>query len=302
MDYQPNNSNYGNRIEIPLLEIGPEYAGETIFISSFDADAGSMPPVDFYFDTIYKNDWQYSFPVHTQPQPDGVVGRNCSPGNCNNKFITPAYIIQLPGDLSNCDWLNPDPANCTPFYGGRFMASYDGGAGDTYGWLADVPELPLHDITVGCSAFPIGIYNSVPSLTAANYPTNFDYPSMPPEYDDFIFNVGDVPLSEAQPGYIFAPSFDTESGWLVWNTGISANASTLANSLSWPGDSTDYADHGDAGQVLPGFSHVVRGYVHPLDSTDTAMHLGDWVAASTGSLASMAPCSASSPALVPRDP
>jgi hypothetical protein len=137
----PMNSNFGNRVEIPLIYVGPEYAGQSIFISLFDTDSGADTPLDFYFDSIDKGDWQYSFPVHTDPQPDGVTNRTCSPGSCNNQWVTPSYRVIVPGDLDNCDWQNPGP-NCVPFYGGRLTASYDGGPGDTYQWQVSLQGNP----------------------------------------------------------------------------------------------------------------------------------------------------------------
>ena len=96
-----------------------------------------------------------------------------------------------------------------------------------------------------------------------------------------------MPLLNAQPGQIFLldNGFGPGNfGWLVWNEYINASAATLANSLTWPGDSTDYSDHGDGGTIPPGFTHVVRGFIEPGDPTDTEMHIGDWVEASTGSI------------------
>ncbi|MCA9955402.1 MAG: hypothetical protein KC434_11820, partial [Anaerolineales bacterium] len=79
-------------------------------------------------------------------------------------------------------------------------------------------------------------------------------------------------------------------GWLVWNRGVSANANTLANSLTWPGDSTNYnactGSYCFPGPGIPGsgFDFNVPGYIEPGDPTDHALHLGDWIAASTGSV------------------
>ncbi|RMG95499.1 MAG: pilus assembly protein [Chloroflexi bacterium] len=153
--------------------------------------------------------------------------------------------------------------------------------------------------TNGCSAFPIAVHTGVRSLTDPNggnpYPpaNEFDYPQPPPTYDEFIYNVPQVPFTQAQEGYIFKIQNgfgEGNFGWLVWNTGIAPSANTLADSLSWPGNSNDYTDHGDGGQVVPGsgFNHVVRGYIEPGDPTDQSLHVGDWVAALTGSVNSNA--------------
>jgi hypothetical protein len=298
MDNLPQNTNIGNRFDSPLLYIGPEYAGQTIFLSSFDMDSGAAPPIDFYFDTIAQGDWQYSFPHHTQPQPDGVTNRNCSPGSCNDQFVTPPYAITIPGDLANCDWLNPNPDDCTPFGGGRLMVSYDGGAGDTYTWQVTLPEAPSANPSLGCAAFPIAVHEGARSLTPTGtgsnpYPASgeFDYPLSPPVYAQFFQNVPDVPLANAEEGYVFKPVVGTGVGnmsWLRWNEGIANTANTLADSLMWPGNTLDYADHGDGGVVLPGFSHVVRGFVEAGDMTDTSLHIGDWITSSTGSISASA--------------
>ncbi len=72
-------------------------------------------------------------------------------------------------------------------------------------------------------------------------------------------------------------------GWLAWNEGIAGSASTLANSLTWPGNTLDYVDHGDVGSpATPLFPWVVRGYVNPLNITDVSLQVGDWVKAHTG--------------------
>lgn len=144
----------------------------------------------------------------------------------------------------------------------------------------------------GCSAFPIAVYYGNRSLTDSAggnpYPTNFDYPDdNPPTYNSFYRNVPQVPLAEAQEGYIYLVQDGAgfgNVGWLAWNIEINPSDQTLVDSLSWPGNSTDYADHGDGGQpATPLYSHVVRGYVNPRDNLDLAMHIGDWVATTTGS-------------------
>ncbi len=70
------------------------------------------------------------------------LGGRCAIGNCNNSFVNPAYQIPVPGNLDDCDYSNPDPDNCTPYYGGRLMASYDGGTHDTYGWQVRLTGQP----------------------------------------------------------------------------------------------------------------------------------------------------------------
>lgn len=136
----PMNSNYNNAVDIPLIYVGPELAGESIFVSLFDTDSGAQPPIIFYFDTIAEDDWSFTF-ADGDPDPDGVSGR-CRPPDCNNQWVNPSYEIEIPGILDNCDWDNPTQEDCTPFYGGRLMARYIGGNGDTYGWQISVTGLP----------------------------------------------------------------------------------------------------------------------------------------------------------------
>lgn len=141
--------------------------------------------------------------------------------------------------------------------------------------------------TNGCTAFPIAVNSGVRSLTPDTFPTNFDYPSPAPRLNQFVNHQDNAPLETAQEGYVylFRRGFGSGNfGWLVWNDGIPPTGVTLANSLTWPGNSADYTDHGDAGAVLPGFGHVVRGYVEPGDPDDQGMHIDDWVAASGSSL------------------
>ncbi|MCA9969522.1 MAG: Tad domain-containing protein [Anaerolineales bacterium] len=129
----PMNSNTNARVEIPLIWVGPEQAGNNVYISTFDSDSGASPPVIFYFDSIAQSDYSISYTSQ---------GGRCAPGSCNNRWVNPAYEIKVPGDTANCDYLNPNPADCTPFYGGRLIASYQGGFADTYGWQARLSGQP----------------------------------------------------------------------------------------------------------------------------------------------------------------
>ncbi len=308
------NSNHTEPVDIPLAYIGPEAAGQTIPITLFDTDSGAQPPWIFYFDTIaftpddsnplgYNpalTDWAMAFGVPGQDDPDGVAaGVRCLPGSCQSQWVEPAYQITIPGDLSNCDWQNPTPETCTPFYGGRLMVRMDGGFSDTYAWQLPLIEGELPDnSTAGCSAFPIGIHEGVRSVTAPgigsySYPdaADFTYPLAPPTYESFIDHDDDVPLLNAKPGDVFRVYTGSglgNFGWLVWNQGIFANAATLANSLAWPGDSTDYSDHNDGGSLSPingwGGDYVPRGYIEPGNVIDQALHIGDWIAADTGAI------------------
>ena len=165
--------------------------------------------------------------------------------------------------------------------------------------------------TVGCSAFPIAVHKGIRSVTppgttgTSAYPpaSLFDYPDNDPTpiptYAQFFRNVPDTPLEDAQEGYVYKiqnGSGEGNFGWLVWNTGIAADSGTLGGSIGWPGDSLDYSDHGDGGQpAAAAYPWVVRGYVNPYDSTDTALHIGDWVPGSTGTINSTAVRDATEP-------
>jgi hypothetical protein len=208
-------------------------------------------------------------------------------------WVTPPYTITLPGDLSQCDWLNPDPADCTPFYGGRLMVSYSGGVyGNTFGWQVALPE-PVVAPLQGCTAFPIALQDEIRSVTAVGanaYPdvADFSYPADPPVYDRFMAHSPDILLAAAEPGHIYklvGEGFDGGNyGWLVWNGGRPFTADTLATSLTWPGDSLDYADHGDTGTAVITFTHVVRGYVNPINPNDVTLNTQNLVLASTATI------------------
>ena len=154
--------------------------------------------------------------------------------------------------------------------------------------------------TNGCVAFPIAVHEGARSVTAPGtgsnpYPgaSEFDYPNNPPVYNSFSNHDDNVPILNATEGDVFKVQNGFGAGnfgWLVWNEGISANANTLADSLGWPGNSTNYNPCGNGpgctGSAVTGsgYSDVVQGYIEPGDETDQALHEGDWVAASTGSM------------------
>ncbi|MCP4359802.1 MAG: hypothetical protein GY796_17480, partial [Chloroflexi bacterium] len=296
----PLQSHYFDTIDIPLTYIGPEYAGKTFTVGLFDSDAGAQPPITFYMDSMAVADWSLTFAQSGIPDPDGQV-RNCVPGGCNDQWVTPPYSITLPSD-ANCDYANPTPQDCTPFYGGRLMARIQAGLQDTYGWEVKDPTTPppTHDPTAGCSAFPITPHDGIRSVTSpgsgANpypQPGDFDYPLPPPTYQSFIHHSPDTPLRQASEGDIYKVQNGVGSGgfgWLVWNEGVTASANTLAGSLTWPGNSKDYVTVA-SGQPIGGYQGPVNpplGYVEPGDPTDTAMNIRDWVKVSTGAVNSAA--------------
>ncbi len=298
------NSNWTSPLDIPLATIGAELAGAVIEVALWDSDSGSQSPVVFYFDTIAftpdgsnpfgynpaATDWAMAFAVAGQDDPDGVAeGVRCVPGSCLTQWVDPAYQITVPGDLSNCDWANPTPELCTPFHGGRLMARYIGGLFDAYAWEVELTPASKPNTATSCTAAPIALGDGARSVTSATYPDTaaFDYPATPPAYSNFPSHVDDIPLTAAEPGTLYKLSSGFGSGdfgWLVWNEGIAPTATTLGNSLTWPGDTTDFSDHGDGGTAVSGsgFTNVVRGYIEPGDPTDQTLQIADWIAAYTG--------------------
>lgn len=150
--------------------------------------------------------------------------------------------------------------------------------------------------TDGCTGFPIAVHEGVRSVTppgqgAFPYPNenDFSYPAVPPSYDSFFSHIENVPLEEAREGSVYRLQNGFGSGnfgWLNWNQGRPGSANTLAESLTWPGNSADYSNHGDRSTFAAAaqYPHIVRGYVEPGDANDTSLHIGDWVAANTGSI------------------
>jgi len=144
------------------------------------------------------------------------------------------------------------------------------------------------EVTDGCTAFPIAVHEGIRSVTPQLYPAanDFDNPN-PPPYSKFAAHRPDIPLLQAKEGdiYFIQNGFgEGNFGWLNWNKYINPSANTLQNSLTWPGDSNDYTNHGDGGQIPPGFSYTVRGYINAIDDTDKTLSVGDWVSVNTGSV------------------
>ncbi len=152
----------------------------------------------------------------------------------------------------------------------------------------------------GCDAFPIAIHEGIRSVLApgdtssaqnrwpatfkhfVTSPAPFPYPD--PNYYRFVNHIPNEPLVDAREGYVYKIQNGTgpgNFGWLAWN-GCSSDSTALEASLSWPGNSTDYTP-------LPGNCPVygnprVAGFVEMGDPTDRAMHIGDFVATSTGTI------------------
>jgi hypothetical protein len=309
VDNLPNNINYTISLRMPLAELGPEYAGQTITVTHFDLDAGTRPPLVFHIDRIAftpdtswdgvdwaATDWALSFGGAVDPDGRCFSGGAAYSFTCNNQWASPPYSITLPTE-QNCDFDNPTSENCTPFYGGQLMATYYGGSQDSHVWQIIAPEAPALDPSLGCSAFPIGVQEEVRSVLppgqpggANTWPTAFTYPNPAPVYDYFRDHRPDVPLLEAQPGDVFKVTSGVGVGqfaWLAWNV-CRTSSDNLVESLAWPGNSRDYRPL--LGDCPPGgFTPNVRGYVKPGDPTDREMHLGDWVALKTGTMSNLQP-------------
>ncbi len=301
LDFLPVNSNTNNKTIVPLATIGPEYAGQTITVTHFDMDAGAKPPVVFYMDSLAFtrdastdniNELATDFAVSYggEVDPDGRCFDNgpSYSGECNNTWVNPVYTITLPSEQS-CDYSNPTPQTCTPFYGGHLLATLNAGFHDSYAWTVSLPERPAPDTTLACSAFPIGLQQGVrsvlppddPGSAANSWPDNFQYPLVAPVYARFVDHQPNIPLTDARPGYLYKIDSGLSAGnftWLNWNV-CSADSTALENSLAWPGNSRDYTPLTGS---CAAFTPRVAGYVEPGDPADRSLHRGDHIAAYTG--------------------
>ncbi len=138
----PMNSNESNEVDIPLVYLGPEYAGQTVFVSLFDPDAGAKPPVHFFFDSISYDDYHVTYGAGADPEGRCFAGGSSYTSGCNDRWVDPAFTVKVPDLSPSCDPNNPDPAICTPFLGGRLVARYTGGKNDTYSWDISVTGTP----------------------------------------------------------------------------------------------------------------------------------------------------------------
>lgn len=156
-------------------------------------------------------------------------------------------------------------------------------------------------VTNGCAAFPIAVREGERSVSPPNtgsnpYPNagDFDYPDPnPPVYESFSSRTDEVPLLLATEGDVFKiqNGFGQGNfGWLAWNSGLGGEG-TLTDSLSWPGNSTNYdlctGSNGcspGSGVDGSGFDRNVRGYINPIDPRDHSLHQGDWVWGGPGSI------------------
>ncbi len=294
----PINALLNGTIQMPLLDVPAEYAGQTIPLSLFDTDAGTQPPIRFYFDTIARDDYEIIYGLPGDP-------RCFSPGgNCDNRWVGdpwqanpvpdggPPFYITIPQhDPVLCDETGL-PEVCTPFYGGRLYAEYRHGVYDTSVWWADFAPDPTPPPTNGCQAFPIIVEESTRSLGEEGNPfptfTTQTYPLAGPDAPtlaDFPQHRIGFGLREAQPGYAYVLQLGPGSGgfqWAIWNRYISRNTSVLADNLTWPGRSGDYHTVA-SGQTPPFyFDHPVYGFIAADDPTDIEMHIGDNLMIQTG--------------------
>jgi len=162
-----------------------------------------------------------------------------------------------------------------------------------------------NEVTDGCDAFPIAVNTKIRSVNppgSANdpFPDPKDFgngnPTPLPVYNDFLpEHVPGTPLDASTPEgtvFLIKNGFGNGNfGWLRWNQGRPDDATTLAGSLEWPGNSKDYSEvNGGQGVNCPICppSGRTNGYVNVNDETDTAMSIGDVVAANTGNVNSKA--------------
>lgn len=299
LDYAPVNSNTTNPVDYPITYLGPEYAGQSIYVTLFDSDSGARAPLVFYFDTLAFNllnpipappanpvnpgmtDFYRAFSVNNTVtnDPDLIPPqtRNCRIGACGNLWVTPSYRIDIPTLSPDCVDVQTTPLLCTPFYGGTLMARYIGGNHDTYTWHVDLPDVPPPDITQSCTGvFPIVAYDAIRSVTPQQYNDwvlngGANYPAVLPPYTQLVA-AGHSPnhglANGAFPGDTFLffgqGTGELDFNWLRWGSVSQPdNATTLANSLTWPGDSFLFEELGDPG--------------------DTTIHEGDWVAVNSSS-------------------
>jgi hypothetical protein len=301
LDYWPTNYNTGTPIEKRVVYVGPEYAGHSLYIHLFDSDIGTFSPIVFTFDTLAfqvqnpvpmppadptdptLTDWYRAFAVNNTltNDPDLLPGqsRNCRPGTCNDRWITPPYRIDVPTMSPDCVDVQTTPQLCTPFHGGWLMVRYIPARTDTVTWRVELPELPPENTVDSCPAFPITFDEEAISINETDYNTvlmtnpNQMYPATPAPYGRFYYHTPGHLLqrgpNEAQPGDIFlleGEGWNDAYGFLMWNRddtcpGCNQAHVRLQNSLTWPGDSLD----------------PVLGFREAAYWTDTHLQIGDRV-------------------------
>ena len=126
LGHLPLNSNTGNPVDIPLMYIGPELAGQTVRISLFDPDSGSDGPITFFFDTIPQADWSFTTCDNAGVCPNQVIPKG-------NSWISPPFEFVVPSESDTPPVI---------FVGGILTAHYQAGFQDTYGWFITVESRP----------------------------------------------------------------------------------------------------------------------------------------------------------------
>lgn len=279
----------------PIADVPADMRGGSIFVTSFDLDSGTEPPITFYFDNIPESTWSLTFGEPGEDDPDGVsTGTRCLPGACDKQWVDPAYEIVIPG-LENCFNYDDNDEACVPFYGGTLMMRMESGLNDTSTWTVEETAVSQPDEV--CSAHPIGVGTNIRSVTApgngANpYPeaSEFDYPVTPPTYQSFVMHQSDLLLdANTAEGAIFKLNLTENAdgfSWLVWNQLITPSDALLADSFNNYGNSMDYTNHGDAGIAHPSYGHVVRGYANPEDSSDVTLNFANLIPKTSAQLSS----------------
>lgn len=146
-------------------------------------------------------------------------------------------------------------------------------------------------VTDACTAFPIAVDENIrsvlpPGQTGANsWRDDFSFPSPDPNYYSFVNHVPNEPFLAAREGYLFNIQNGASSGgkgWLAWNQCDKPSNNDLIESLSWPGNSNDYAPSGGKCVVDGEQMDKFPGFMEAGDNTDKSMHVGDWIAVNTG--------------------
>jgi hypothetical protein len=276
LDWMPLNSNMPGDpaeryVDLPLTYIGPEYVGQTITVTLFDPDQGSLPPIAFYFDTVSPVDFYLQFGDGVDPDGRCFANGDSYSDECDDQWVTPSYTLSLPtledGFL---------------FYGGRLMVRYQAGDQDNIAWRVELPDVEPPDTTAGCLAYPIAAHrDSLISLYPTNAPppasplfpppSEFQFPIPPPppywveNQDNYYQNIPGIPLQNAEEGYTFLFRENGLYGTLFLRWDNCSSSACLVNSLTYPGN-----------------SHI---YVNPDDPDDNELNINDWVPIFTGNVA-----------------
>jgi uncharacterized repeat protein (TIGR01451 family) len=111
----PMNTNHSAVVATTLTYVPSEWAGRTLYVSSFDNDADATA-VTFIFNTIPYEDWHH----------DGQLSGN-------NEWVTNVFTVPSEPDHT--------------FYGGYLQAVYGADAHDTFGWKMTISQPDLSGST-----------------------------------------------------------------------------------------------------------------------------------------------------------